>query len=277
MSIPMTPGLCDNAGVNPGRHRGETFAGWLLRSCVTMWLAVAASLSASGEATNNPAATNGPAGLESAKPAAQAESPRVETASLKLDESAFHLISERNIFNANRSGGQVVLRTSRPRSVDSFTLVGTMAYEKGAFAFFEGSRSEYTKALKTNGVIAGHKVVDVLDGGVKLESDGKIQELSVGSAMRREEEGAWRLGEASAAGSSSSFASSRENGDSSRSSRSSRNDRNDNTRSRRGDSDSERERNSETGNRPATTKTSAPSAAEEAETLTRLLERREKD
>ena len=28
------------------------------------------------------------------------------------------------------------------------TLVGTMTYEKGTFAFFDGSSSEYRKALK---------------------------------------------------------------------------------------------------------------------------------
>jgi len=103
-----------------------------------------------------------------------------------LDDSAFRIVAERNIFNANRSGGQVRLSSLRhPARIESFTLVGTMAYEKGAFAFFSGSSSEFSKVVETSGVIAGHKVVDVLANGVKLEADGRILELPIGSAMRR--------------------------------------------------------------------------------------------
>src|SRR5262245_38315845 len=65
---------------------------------------------------------------------------RKESGPAKLDESAFRIVSERNIFNANRSGGTVRSTSSRrPVRVETFALVGTMAYEKGVFAFFEGS------------------------------------------------------------------------------------------------------------------------------------------
>ena len=136
-----------------------------------------------------------------------------------MEDSAFRIVAERNIFNANRSGGQVRLSSSqRPARVESFTLVGTMAYEKGAYAFFAGSSSEFSKVIKTTGVIAGHKVVDVLANSVKLEADGKITDLPIGSAMRREDEGAWKLGDA-VAGSGASYASTREDDRSSRSGR----------------------------------------------------------
>jgi hypothetical protein len=138
-------------------------------------------------------------------PAGPSSSRDREVSSASFDESAFRIISERNVFNANRSGGQVRPTSSRrPARVESFTLVGTIAYEQGAFAFFQGSSSELTKVLKPAGTIAGHKLVDILADGVKLEADGKTVELEVGSAMRREDEGTWKPGEAVAGSSGSS-------------------------------------------------------------------------
>jgi hypothetical protein len=231
---------------------------------------------ATAQSTNSAPATNN---VTASPP------PRVETAPQKLDESAFRLVTERNIFNANRSGGQVRLASRRPARVDSFTLVGTMAYEKGAFAFFEGSSSEFTKALKADGVIAGHKLVDIYTDSVKLEADGKEIELAVGSQMRREDQGAWHESEAGgsyAVASSGDENNSRSrdyssrNGDSSRSSRYSRSDRGSDNRSRRGsDSSSDRRDRSEPAAKPA--ESPAPSAAEQSEILKRLAERREKE
>jgi hypothetical protein len=152
-------------------------------------------------------------------PATNALPARAASAPQKLDESAFRIIAERNIFNAERIGAVRIASSRRPARVESFKLVGTMAYAKGAFAFFEGSSSELTKVLKPDGVIAGYKLVDILTDAVKLEADGKILELSIGSAMRREDEGTWRPGEAVAGSATSSFASTRENSDSNRSSR----------------------------------------------------------
>jgi hypothetical protein len=169
------------------------------------------------------------------------------SASSRQDDSAFRIVSERNIFNANRSGGQVRLSTRRPTRVESFALVGTMAYEKGAFAFFEGSSSEFTKVLKTDGVIAGHKLVDILADAVKLEADGKILELPIGSAMRREDEGTWHPGESVAGSASFSATSSRDGSASDHSSRS--------------------------GSAP----TSSALSVNQSEILKRLMERREKD
>lgn len=231
-----------------------------------MWLTLmmATFFTAGAEVTNSPATNATPS--------------RAESIPQKLDEAAFRIIAERNIFNAERIGiGRIA--SSRRTRVESFKLVGTMAYAKGAFAFFEGSSSELTKVVQPDGVIAGHKLVDILTDGVKLEADGKIVEVSIGSAMRREDEGTWRLGEAVASSASSSYVSNREssrdNGDSNRSSRSGRNDRdNDSSRSRRGDSDSERGNGSES-NRPAAT--SPVSAADQSEILKRLMERREKE
>ena len=211
---------------------------------------VAAGVSAFAQSTNSPAVTNSP-------PA------RVEPASPGTGESAFRIISERNIFNANRSGGQVRLETRRPTQIETFTLVGTMAYEKGAFAFFEGSSSEFTKALKADSVIAGHKLVDIHASSVKLEADGKQIELPVGSQMRREDAGLWQVAAAEAHTSSGGG-----NTSGSSSGRSSRSDRG-------------RSSSPDRSANPAASSTSSPStpssSADQAEILKRLMERREKE
>lgn len=122
-----------------------------------------------------------------------------------------------------------------------------MAYEKGAFAFFDGTSSEFAKVLKTDGVIAGHKIVDILADAVKLEADGKTLELVVGSAMRREDEGTWHPGEGVASGYAAS----------------SDRDR------------SDRANGSESASRAAPASSTA--SADQSEILKRLMERREKE
>jgi hypothetical protein len=107
-----------------------------------------------------------------------------------LDYSAFRLVAERNIFDPNRSP-----RSSRAptqaKTVDSFSLVGTMSYEKGDFAFFDGSSSDYKKVLKTNDMIASYKVVAISPELVKIVSGTNLLDLKVGTQMRRRENGTW--------------------------------------------------------------------------------------
>jgi hypothetical protein len=112
-----------------------------------------------------------------------------------LDYSAFKLIVDRNIFDPNRyprRPNEPRVR-SAPKPFDSLTLVGTMSYEKGAFAFFDGSSTEYKKALKLSDVIAGYKVTNIAPNGVTLAAGTNALELSVGMQLRREEDGPWLL------------------------------------------------------------------------------------
>lgn len=248
----MTGKLCDGLNVNTARPR---MSAWLL----TLMVATT-GFSVTAQSTNEPASTSD-------------APPRVEAAPQRLDEAAFRIIAERNIFNANRSGGTVrpPTPTRRPATVEVFALVGTMTYEKGTFAFFEGSRSDYTKVLKADGIIAGHKVVEIQANRVKLDIGGKELELPVGSQMRREDEGAWQISEArggiAMAAANASEASSR-SGRSDRGGDSSRTRREGETSSRRGDG-------SDSGSRPTTT--TPTSSADEEETLRRLMERRERE
>ena len=110
---------------------------------------------------------------------------------------------DRNIFDPNRYPRRpgIEARVRRPKSFDSLTLVGTMTYEKGTFAFFDGTSSEYKKALKLTDAIAGYKVTNIAPNSVKLASGTNELELSVGAQLRREEDGPWLL-----AGQSRSYA-----------------------------------------------------------------------
>src|SRR5271167_4475699 len=98
-------------------------------------------------------------------------------------------ITERNIFDPNRYSHNYT-RPYQPkvsRSAPAFTLVGTMSYEKGMFAFFDGNNSDLRKVLypsDTNG-IAGYTVAEITPAGVKLESAGKKQtvQLKIGDMM----------------------------------------------------------------------------------------------
>ncbi|HKI71490.1 MAG TPA: hypothetical protein VKA81_03870, partial [Verrucomicrobiae bacterium] len=54
----------------------------------------------------------------------------------RVDYQTFRLISERNIFDPNRSSRSGGVSRSRPTIAESFALVGTLSYEKGNVAFF---------------------------------------------------------------------------------------------------------------------------------------------
>ncbi len=111
-------------------------------------------------------------------------------------------VTERNIFDPNRQPHYTSGRpTTRPRthssSAPAFTLVGTMAYEKGMFAFFSGNSEELKQVLPVAGSIAGYTVADISYGHVTLETtntstngNGRL-ELKVGDVMR-EESGKWQ-------------------------------------------------------------------------------------
>ena len=239
MSIPTAGRLCERSSMNAANHGRRAWR--------VAWLLLGVGFNVAAQSTDRQ--ENAPARSE---PAAQG-----------FDESAFRIVSERNIFNANRSGGQARLPSRRPTSVEAFTLVGTMDYEKGTFAFFEGSSSQLTKVMKANDIVAGHKLVTILPNSVKLEADGQQIELPVGWQMRREDEGPWQVAEPRGGLGGAS------NGDGDSSNRSSRSDRDDaSSRSRRSD-------NAESSNRsPNSTDTPG---ANEAEVLKRLMERREKE
>jgi hypothetical protein len=102
-------------------------------------------------------------------------------------------ITERNIFDPNRYSHNVTrnYHPTRPtRLTPTFTLVGTMSYEKGMFAFFDGNNPDLRKVLyqsDTNG-IAGYTVAEITLTGVKLQTADKKQtvQMKIGEMMRQE-------------------------------------------------------------------------------------------
>ena len=109
-----------------------------------------------------------------------------------VDFSSFQIIGQRNIFDPNRRAH------SRPRSSgpaqtasDAFSLVGTMSYEKGEFAFFDGTSAEYRKVLKSDGDIADFRVVVIRPDSVTLSTGTNETVLPVGARMRRDDDGRW--------------------------------------------------------------------------------------
>jgi hypothetical protein len=116
----------------------------------------------------------------------------------RFDFQSFRIISERNIFNPNRSsrGDRSTRRRDPERRsrTESFALVGTMNYDKGWFAFFDGSSSDYRKALQPEDTIAGYKISEIAANHVKLEStNSQPVELLVGMQMRKQDENDWRV------------------------------------------------------------------------------------
>lgn len=125
----------------------------------------------------------------------------------KTDYAYFKVVNDRNIFNParqpNRPDRPVSREVKRTPKVDAFSLVGTLRSGKGEMAFFDGSSSDYRKAHKAGDTIAGYKVLSISDAAVRIEAQGKVTELKIGSQMRREDEGEWMFAEGPYAGGSS--------------------------------------------------------------------------
>jgi hypothetical protein len=132
------------------------------------------------------------------------------------DYSTFaHFITQRNIFNPDRYPHYAY--SPRPRqhtrnSAPAFTLVGTMSYQKGTFAFFSGNSDEFKKILPLFGQIAGYAVTEITPTGAKLQgADKKEIQLQIGDQMREENNG-WQLEPMSDAAANSGAAESPEAG-----------------------------------------------------------------
>ena len=95
--------------------------------------------------------------------------------------SQFHILIERNIFNPNRGTTNTVHSTTT--NYDAFTLVGIMQYEKGTFAFFDGTNSIYQKSLKVNDQLAHYTVSALTADTVTLVSSNETLRVKVGMAL----------------------------------------------------------------------------------------------
>jgi hypothetical protein len=109
-------------------------------------------------------------------------------------------ITDRNIFDPNRyphdqrSSGTRIKRTkTRSNGPQGVTFVGTMAYEKGYFAFFNAGDSDLKKVVSYGGEIADYTVKDISATSVKLiGKDKKEVTMKIGDQMLQEG-GAWKV------------------------------------------------------------------------------------
>lgn len=119
----------------------------------------------------------------------------------RLTYDSFRTVSDRNIFNPNRYARSTGRSTSRSTSttpasrVESLSLVGVIAYEKGYYAFFDGTSSDYRQAVQAGATVGEYKVTQVTPNLVQLAHGTNTFDLKVGMQMRREDEGEWFLSE----------------------------------------------------------------------------------
>jgi len=106
--------------------------------------------------------------------------------------SDFKLIAKRNIFNPNRTSRQKV-EVPRTPKVEAFALVATMSYEKGDFAFFDGSNPAFKKAVQVGGQIGDCTVTAIAYDHVSITNAALQLDLPIHMQLRRVDEGQWQL------------------------------------------------------------------------------------
>ncbi len=122
----------------------------------------------------------------------------------RIDFSTFKILTERNIFDPNRSsrGNRYSAPSSDtppparpppPAVVETFTLVGTLAYGENQMAFIDGPSSQYKRALRLNDTIAGLKLKSVAANQAAFDNDGKEISLRIGHQLRREDRREWQV------------------------------------------------------------------------------------
>lgn len=105
----------------------------------------------------------------------------------------FGIIGERNIFNPNRVGRTPRNTNPPPPAADILSLVGTMDYDKGLFAFFDGSQPGFRQALHVGGTITGFTVTAIDSNGVELTRNGQKFPFRIGQQLRRPAAGDWTV------------------------------------------------------------------------------------
>jgi len=114
-----------------------------------------------------------------------AASAQSTNAPMVIDASTIRTISDRNIFDPNRTPHTTYARRSTPqREPDSFSFVGSMSYEKGDFAFFDGTMPEFHKAVQVDDSISTFKVAAIDPDSVTLVENTNEIILQLGDQMR---------------------------------------------------------------------------------------------
>jgi Tfp pilus assembly protein PilP len=111
----------------------------------------------------------------------------------------FAIISERNVFNANREGDATAApaapapKPTRPPKVEAFALLGTLISERGSVAFFDGTSTAYRRAVELGDQLGSHTVAAIEHDRVTLREGERELCLPLKMQFRREGEGEWLL------------------------------------------------------------------------------------
>ena len=114
----------------------------------------------------------------------------------------FRLLLQRNIFDPARRPAPSAERKKRPPKPRSerLTLTGAICYGGRAFAFFDGSQSDWHGVFSPGDQVAGWTVARVDSRGVRLEREAETRELRVGESLVRRGEEPWRVTQVALAG-----------------------------------------------------------------------------
>lgn len=120
--------------------------------------------------------------------------------SAKVDDGfkPFAVITQRNVFNANRGPAQpgaAAPKPPRPPKVEAFALLGTMSSARGAVAFFDGTSTTYRKAVETGEKLGAYTVAAIAHDRVTLTVGDRELCLPLKMQFRREDQGEWQLAE----------------------------------------------------------------------------------
>jgi hypothetical protein len=170
-----------------------------LRLFLLLTVAAHAARALAAEATATPTAAvpaaTPPRPMVAARTAAPAvAAPRNESAIVPTATfESFRLITDRNIFNPNRTGRRDRSADDAPARLDVIALVGTIDSDKGLRAIFDGSDAPFRKALHVGESVDKFKVTQIASDVVSLERDGKTIAMRVGQQFRRPDGGDWNL------------------------------------------------------------------------------------
>jgi hypothetical protein len=111
------------------------------------------------------------------------------------DYAAYRVITARNIFDTKRSPrlGPSQFDQGRPARSETLSLVGTLSSQEGRYAFFDGSRPEYRKAVPKGTRIARLQIAQISGDRVQVQLGTNALTLSVGAQLRRDEERDWQV------------------------------------------------------------------------------------
>lgn len=111
----------------------------------------------------------------------------------------FAIITQRNVFNANRSAASAsaqatpTSKPARPPKIEAFALLGTLISERGAVAFFDGTSTAYRRAVEPGDQLGSHTVAAIEHDRVTLRDGDRELCLPLKMQFRREGEGEWLL------------------------------------------------------------------------------------